>query len=265
MPPPGADTPWSRHLPQSIHPSPKADTPHTPLGADTPQEQPPPPRADTSPWSRYPLRSACWEIRATTGRHASYWNAYLFLLNLEKKIFKNQPKQQVSFSTEVNRGMYLPISELIIMQRTASGRDYLTTSHARSENKWLDRITAQTAYFVKARNSSFKFHDCVTPVYSGTTFPFSALLYWWFTNCSVPCWLYLSSFHRENEQWSRIILWPFHPHQAPKSLRTTKLMLFFSVKTEIKCFWRVSFFQIFFGISSREHHSINWILLGNIV
>ena len=32
-----------------------------------------PPRADT------PLHSACWEIRSTSGRYASYWNAIFFL------------------------------------------------------------------------------------------------------------------------------------------------------------------------------------------
>ena len=30
-----------------------------------------------------PARSACWEIRATSGRYASYWNAYLFLSRIE--------------------------------------------------------------------------------------------------------------------------------------------------------------------------------------
>ena len=25
-----------------------------------------------------PVSSACWEIRATSGRYASYWNAFLF-------------------------------------------------------------------------------------------------------------------------------------------------------------------------------------------
>ena len=39
--------------------------PHT-----TPREQTP------------PLRSACWEIRSTSGRYASYWNAILFYLVL---------------------------------------------------------------------------------------------------------------------------------------------------------------------------------------
>ena len=34
-----------------------------------------------TPRSRYPPRSSsCWEIRATSGRYASYWNAYLFKL-----------------------------------------------------------------------------------------------------------------------------------------------------------------------------------------
>ena len=49
--PPGADTPWSKQL------SPGANTP--------------PPR------SSHPPSSACWEIRPTSGRYASYWNAYL--------------------------------------------------------------------------------------------------------------------------------------------------------------------------------------------
>ena len=46
------------------------------------------PRAGTPP-GRYTLQadtppsrsSACWEIRATSGRYASYWNAFLFLFN----------------------------------------------------------------------------------------------------------------------------------------------------------------------------------------
>ena len=36
-----------------------------------------PPRADTP--QEHPLRSACWEIRPTSGRYASYWNAYLLI------------------------------------------------------------------------------------------------------------------------------------------------------------------------------------------
>ena len=58
------------------HPS-WADSPppqeQTPLWTDTPWEQ-------TPSRSRHPLHSACWEIQATSGQYASYWNAYLFLL-----------------------------------------------------------------------------------------------------------------------------------------------------------------------------------------
>ena len=60
-------------LPQCIlgyTPPPRADTP---WGADTP------PATDT------PRSSACWEIRATSGRYASYWNAYLLLANFSQK------------------------------------------------------------------------------------------------------------------------------------------------------------------------------------
>ena len=44
---------------------------YTPRGQTSPQEQTPP-AADP------PGSSACWEIRATRGRYASYWNAYFF-------------------------------------------------------------------------------------------------------------------------------------------------------------------------------------------
>ena len=44
-----------------------------------PQEQTPP-GAYTPPSRNLHLRSACWEIRTTSGQYASYWNAYLFHL-----------------------------------------------------------------------------------------------------------------------------------------------------------------------------------------
>ena len=89
----GIHTPLGRHLP-------RADTPREqiahPPGADSPWEQTPlllgadtPMGADTTPGSRHtlweqtppaadaPPHSACWEIRATSGWYASYWNAYL--------------------------------------------------------------------------------------------------------------------------------------------------------------------------------------------
>ena len=82
--PPRADTPpWSRRPRKQTPPSPQKQTPpspgsrhpplgsrqtpgsrHLPLGADTPSEQRPPWEADS-------------RIRSTSGRYASYWNAFL--------------------------------------------------------------------------------------------------------------------------------------------------------------------------------------------
>ena len=77
--PPGADTTRSRHPPEQTQP-PEADTPRP----DTPGSRHPPsrhhPRADTPLKQTCPTphRRACWEIRSTRGRYASYWNAILF-------------------------------------------------------------------------------------------------------------------------------------------------------------------------------------------
>ena len=67
--PSGADTPRSRHPPGSRHPPREQTLPGSrhppgadPLGADTPLE------ADCS-------------IQSTSGRYASYWNAFLFFVN----------------------------------------------------------------------------------------------------------------------------------------------------------------------------------------
>ena len=58
-PPPGKETPWARQ---------------------TPPQQGRPPWQGGSPWRGRPsLRSASWEIRSTSGRYASYWNAILVL------------------------------------------------------------------------------------------------------------------------------------------------------------------------------------------
>ena len=47
----------------------------------SPRSRHPPPEEDT-PGEQTPQYSACWEIRATSGRYASYWNAILFILLL---------------------------------------------------------------------------------------------------------------------------------------------------------------------------------------
>ena len=58
--PPGQVHPQDRYTPRQVHP-PRTSTPpgkYTPLDRYTPGS------------------SACWEIRATSGRYASYWNAF---------------------------------------------------------------------------------------------------------------------------------------------------------------------------------------------
>ena len=68
-------------------------TRYTPPRASTPPLRPgKPPWAGTPAGTRYTLRqvhpragtpsgsSACWEIRATSGRYASYWNAFLLII-----------------------------------------------------------------------------------------------------------------------------------------------------------------------------------------
>ena len=95
--PPGADTPLEQIFP-------RADSPHSrhPPGADTPQEQTP--RADT-PWSRHPPweqtppraepppeqthpQEADSSIWSTSGRYASYWNAFLFEKHVSRMLSK---------------------------------------------------------------------------------------------------------------------------------------------------------------------------------
>ena len=76
-PPDQADTPWTRQTP----PPDQADT-HPPPGPGRPPLGPgrPPREADSS-------------IRSTSGRYASYWNA--FLLNLRSKKLTSCPVQNI--------------------------------------------------------------------------------------------------------------------------------------------------------------------------
>ena len=102
--PPRAATPWTRHppgadtlpredTPQRRHP-PGADTSpweqtHTPLGADPP-DQTPPEQTPQPP----PPREADSGIRSTSGRYASYWNAFLL-----QTLFKDT---EIKFTTCVS-------------------------------------------------------------------------------------------------------------------------------------------------------------------
>ena len=85
-PPPrtrGRYTPWGRHPPGS-----EAGVPPGTRGRYPPEQTPPPPPPDQrqvpplGPEAGTPCCSACWEIRATSGRYASYWNAILFLRHI---------------------------------------------------------------------------------------------------------------------------------------------------------------------------------------
>ena len=58
-------TPWDQAPPEHA-PPPAGPQDQTPSGPGTPSPRPGTPRA-----------SACWEIRSTSGRYASYWNAIL--------------------------------------------------------------------------------------------------------------------------------------------------------------------------------------------
>ena len=86
--PPGADTPLGtpprkQTSLRNRHPSPPE--------ADTPEEQTPPrqtpPGSRHPSWADTPPSSANWEIRATSGRYASCWNAYLSCILRGKNVF----------------------------------------------------------------------------------------------------------------------------------------------------------------------------------
>ena len=111
--PPGPATPlWTSHTPpdqphtpdqahhpppQTRHTTPSPRTRHTPLGPgthprtshttplDQAQSPPPPPRPGTTPpqtrHTHPPPREADSSVRSTSGRYASYWNAFLLSLS----------------------------------------------------------------------------------------------------------------------------------------------------------------------------------------
>ena len=90
--PPGTDTPPTRHPPDETPPGsrPPWEQP-SPLGADPPH-QTPPPGADPPP------READSSIRSTSGRYASYWNAFLFV-NSVAFCFRQEPSKSLYHRT----------------------------------------------------------------------------------------------------------------------------------------------------------------------
>ena len=78
----GRSTPWEG--------TPPTGQVQPPLGRYTSGQVHPPgryPRAGTHPGS-----SACWKIRATSGRYASYWNGFLFGLIFAENCMKIKKK-----------------------------------------------------------------------------------------------------------------------------------------------------------------------------
>ena len=80
----GYHTPWSRHSPGPDLLGPDTPQDQTPPGSRNPPRSRHPPGPDTlpgqtPPQSRHSPRRACWEIRSTRRRYASYWNAILFI------------------------------------------------------------------------------------------------------------------------------------------------------------------------------------------
>ena len=82
--PPGPGTPPGQvHPRDQVHPPNQVHQP--PQTRYTLRDQVHPPGPGTPPGTRYtpwtstltPPSSACWEIRATSGRYASYWNVFL--------------------------------------------------------------------------------------------------------------------------------------------------------------------------------------------
>ena len=104
--------PWTRH--QHHHPPPRTRHHH-------PREQTPP-RPDTTPWEQTlppgaeppreqtPPREADSSIRSTSGRYASYWNAFLLCVCYLYSLLHARERTKISsMSPALDRGKLKPI------------------------------------------------------------------------------------------------------------------------------------------------------------
>ena len=103
--------PWQGRPPSKAdHPPLARQTPHSPLARRPPgkagppgKAEPPgktePPGKDTPhpPGKETPLHSTCWEIRSTSGRYASYWNAILLIMSLISLIITKSCKVSLDY------------------------------------------------------------------------------------------------------------------------------------------------------------------------
>ena len=81
--------------------------PHCMLGSTLPRSRHParsthPSQEHTPPRSIHPPCSACWQIRATSGRYASYWNAYLLMYRIKYAMPLGRIKTFFVFLTIIN-------------------------------------------------------------------------------------------------------------------------------------------------------------------
>ena len=116
--PPGRYTPQTRYTPKQVHPP--MDQVQPPGQVHPPGKNPPRPGTplDQVPLqTRYSPSSACWEIRATSGRYASYWNAFLSCFCPDYQLLHWILKLRTS---EVHTILNLLLSKLLIEKKTCS-------------------------------------------------------------------------------------------------------------------------------------------------
>ena len=128
--PPGSRPPGNRHpLDQADttpHPPGARQTPRTrqtpPDQADTPQDQADPPGPGRHP----PPREADCSIRLTSGRYASYWNAFLFYLVLADTILVVPAYSLLCFIGGIYVLSSVPLSGLIFDETQSYNVSYIT-------------------------------------------------------------------------------------------------------------------------------------------
>ena len=79
--------PWDQAPPSSKTPRTRHPRTRYPFGSRLPLLEPGTPLGAYPPETTPPLHSACWEIRSTSGRCATYWNAILLIFVLNIRAF----------------------------------------------------------------------------------------------------------------------------------------------------------------------------------
>ena len=136
-------------LPQCMlgyHPHPPGQTPSP--GPDTPPEQTPPPLGpDTSttthppgpdttpPGADTPLREADSSIRSTSGRYASYWNAFLLCVCYLYSLLHARERAKISsMSPALDRGKLKPLIKTFYLK--------LSDHKRHQQSSWYNLITS---------------------------------------------------------------------------------------------------------------------------